>query len=196
MLNKIKNQKAGFTIIELMVSVAIVTVIVYICMDYLLLAFKAARYSDEQQEAVTIARNSMDIITKEIRGANSSEQGGYPLSFIEDDEIIFFSDIDDDNIYEKIRYFVSGITLTRVINEPGALNDYNTSGTSTSIADYINNISEPIFIYYDDNHNETDIINNVRLIQFNLKINVTPAIAPNDVYVKSEVNLRNLKDNL
>ena len=40
------------------------------------------------------------------------------------------------------------------------------------------------------------MINEVRLINVILKINVTPLVAPNDYYVETDIQLRNLKDNL
>ena len=69
-------------------------------------------------------------------------------------------------------------------------------GATTTIASYVNNQEEAIFTYYDNSYNETGLINNVRLINIKLKINVTPERAPMDYTVETDVTLRNLKDNL
>jgi len=195
MLNNKKNNQ-GFTLIELLVAVSITIIITLMVFDYMGVAFKIARYSDEQTTAVQEARYSMETVIEDLRGANASEQGDYTLQTINDDGLVFFSDVDDDDIFERVEYFLATTTLYRVVTEPGGANDYNMPGATSTIAIYINNDEESIFVYFDDSYNETDIINNVRLVKIVLKINVTPEIAPNDVYVESDVNLRNLKDNL
>jgi hypothetical protein len=63
------------------------------------------------------------------------------------------------------------------------------------VADYVNNLSSPIFKYYDSDLNETTNINDVRSVGVSLKINVTPERAPYDYILESDVQLRNLKDN-
>lgn len=192
----IKKYKQGFTLIEILVVVSIISVSVFIATDFITMGFRAVQFTKEQDMAVQTARRSMAMIVKEIRGANTSEQGDYPLILADDEEIIFFSDIDNDNEFEKIRYYIDGTELKKSVTEPGALHDYSGLPVTTVSAKYLNNNSEAVFVYYDETYTETDIINKIRLIKINLKINVTPSVAPNDVYVSSDVNLRNLKDNL
>ncbi len=197
MLNKInKLNNKGFSLIEITVVISIILISIYITTDFISMGFKTARFADEQDTAVKTARNSMETIIKEIRGANISEQGDYPLLLIDDEEIIFFSDIDNDDEFEKIRYYIDNTQLKKTVTEPGPAYDYSSAPINTVSANYLNNDADPVFVYYDDSYIETDVINRVRLIKVNLKINVTPSIAPNDVYVSSDVNLRNLKDNL
>ena len=76
------------------------------------------------------------------------------------------------------------------------LNDYDQPRSTTTIAQYMNNQDEPVFIYYDNNRAETADIDSIRLINIQLRINVTPWRMPNDYYVETDVHLRNLKDNL
>jgi len=192
---KYKNQH-GFTLIEILVVVSIISISVFMATDFIAMGFKTARFTEEQDTAVQVARRSMEMIVKEIRGANTSEQGDYPLILTDDEEVIFFSDLDNDNEFEKIRYYVDNTELKKSVTEPGALYDYSGVPITTISAGYLNNDSEAVFIFYDETYTATDIINEVRLVKINLKINVTPSIAPNDVYVSSDVNLRNLKDNL
>ena len=190
------TNREGFTLIEIMVAMSIVLVIGTIIIQFVRTSYEATRYESEQAEAVKNSRSGLIDITKEVRGANSSEQGGYPLEKITPEEFVFFSDVDDDGKTERIRYYLSGITLMKDVNAAGASNNYNTATTTTMIVNYINNDIEDIFRYYDSANNETPAINEVRLIKVILKINVTPEIAPADVYVETDVTLRNLKTNL
>ncbi len=191
-----KSHVSGFTLIELLVSISIMLLVMSMGYMFIRQGYKAITFSAEQEEAVSIGRRSMNIITKEIRGANTSEQGDYPLSVIEAQDVVFYSDVDDDTVMEKIRYFRNGSTLVKVINEPGPSNDYQTASATTTLSLYLNNQEEPIFTYFDSNNEETTMINDIRMIRINLRINVTPWRAPNDYYLETDVSFRNLKNNL
>lgn len=194
--NSVKFKSPGFTLIETLVSLSILIVITFIGTDFIRTGFKASVFLAEQDMAVQNARRALEYITKELRGANLSELGDYPLSVVEEDNIVFYSDMDDDNEYERIRYFSDNHKLFRVITQPGPLFDYNMPGATTTVAEYLFNQETPIFTYYDGNNNETDVVNQIRLIGVEVTINVTPERAPYDYTVYTKVNLRNLKDNL
>lgn len=190
------SNRRGFTLFETLVSMSILMIIIFMSTTFISSSFKSNRFAAEQEEAVTNARRAMDITKKEIRGANSSEQGDYALSIVENDDFCFYSDVDDDGQMEKIRYYLSGTNLIKELTEPGPANDYSSGSASEIISHYMNNQEENVFTYFDKDYNETDIINEIRLVNINLKINVTPSIAPNDYYVETDITLRNLKDNL
>lgn len=188
--------KKGFTLPEILTTLGILLIIIFISSDFIVNGFKSLRFEQEQEVAVKTARIAMEDLKREIRGANMSESGDYPLLVIEDDDFIFFTDVDDDYEFEKVRYRMIGTILEKSVYEPGPSNDYSTIGATMTIANYMNNDEEAVFLYFDSDYNETALINDVRLIQISLKINVTPTISPNDYYVTTDVNLRNLKDNL
>ena len=125
-----------------------------------------------------------------------SDKGDYPLSTTTAQTFSFYADIDNDLSAEKVTYFASSSVLYKTVSQPGTLLDYTGTTTTESIANYLNNRLEPIFRYYNASNTETAIINEIRLVNVSLKINVTPDIAPNDYYVETDANLRNLKDNL
>lgn len=191
-----KTNKKGFSFIELIVAIAIFLLIVTIVSAYLIQGFKISVFNAELQEAIENARRSVEIMTKNIRGANSSERGDYPLSVIDSDNFVYYTDTDDDDVMEKVEYVLDGLELKQTITEPGALNDYSEPGATIILADYVNNVENPIFKYYDANYNETSAINEIRLIKILMEINVTPERAPDNFSLEADVNLRNLKDNL
>lgn len=195
MWNNFKRQRA-FSLVEILVTISIFLVMIFIGSDYIINSLKTSRIAEEQDTAVQNARNAMNIMTKEIRGANSSEQGDYPLNEVEDDSFTYFTDTDDDMQTEKVRYFLTGTDLIKTVTEPGALNDYTGAVSTTTISRYVNNQEEAVFRYYDSEYNETASINEIRLIKVILKVNVTPEKMPNDYYVETDVTLRNLKSNL
>ncbi len=196
MKEKIQIKTFGFTLIELLVTISIFIVVTIMASEFIIRGFRSTTFEAEQGTAVQNARRGAEIMVKEIRGANNSERGDYPLAAIEEDNLIYYSDIDDDGYMEKVRYFLDGLLLKKVETQPGAGNDYSGSGATTTISSYVNNQNEAVFIYYDSSYVETDDINNTRLINIRLKINVTPERSPNDYYIETDVHLRNLKDNL
>ncbi len=196
MFKNIYKSLSGFTLIEILVVLAIFLLVFLIGAEFIIKGFKSISFGSEQETAISNARRAMELLSTDIREARSSEKGDYALSTNEEQNFIWYGDVDNDDIAEKISYLLSDTILKRVVTEPGPDNNYDQAGATTTIAQYVNNQAEPIFIYYDSDNNETTAMNNIRLIRIKLKINVNPEIAPQDYYVESDVHLRNLKDNL
>lgn len=190
-----KNQP-GYSLIEIIVAISIFLLVFILGANFIIRGFRSITFGSEQETAIQNARRAMENLAKDIREAKSSEKGDYPLSVTEEQNFIWYGDVDNDGVTEKIKYLLLSDILQRIVVEPGAENLYNGLGATTTIAQYVNNQTEPIFAYYDANNNETDIINDIRLINIRLKINVTPEQAPLDYYLDTDIQLRNLKDNL
>lgn len=191
-----RKNLTGFTLIEMLISMSIFILVIFLSSNFIIYGLRWTTFGSEQADAISTARRSMEVMVKDIRGANNSEQGDYPLSRIEKDDFIYYSDMDDDGKMEKIRYYLDGSELKKVVTEPGPANDYSLPGATSTIAYYVNNQEEPVFVYFDSNSAQTTDIDSVRMIRIVLKINVTPERAPNDYYAETDVHLRNLKSNL
>lgn len=196
MLDLLKKQNA-FTLLETIVVMAIMSILMIATSDYIGNGFRSIQFGSEQGEAVSNARKAITNISKDVREAARSERGDYPLDTIEEQNFIWYGDINNDGSAEKIKYLLDGSNLIRVVTPPGISNNYDPSNQSTTtIAQYVNNQGEAIFTYYNSSNNETGIINDVRMVNIVLKMNVTPEIAPKDYYIETDIQLRNLKDNL
>ena len=195
-MRKIITQQYGFTLIETLVVMAIFSIVILLAGDFIITGFRSTTFNSEQETAIQNARRGMEIMTKEIRGANNSARGDYPLSTIEEHDFIYYSDVNDDGRMERVRYFLDDTLLKKVTTPPGPANGYTVPSATTTIAKFMNNQAETIFTYYNNDYIETSDLDSIRLINIKLKINVTPERAPNDYYVETDVHLRNLKDNL
>lgn len=191
-----KFNKNGFSLIEVLIAVLIASVLMMIVNRFIIQSYKSITFASEQEKAIGSARDAINIMVKEIRSANSSEQGAYALLVTEEQNFIYYSDVDSDGETEKIRYFLEDNELKKVVTEPGILMNYSGTSATSTIADYMNNQEEIIFTYYDVDYLEVSTINDIRLVNIQLKINVTPEIVPNDYWARTDVHLRNLKDNL
>jgi prepilin-type N-terminal cleavage/methylation domain-containing protein len=189
------HHNPGYTLIEMIVAMAIFGVLVAMSGDYIINSLRATKFHAEQETAIQEARRGVENFTREVRGANSSERGDYALGRIEDDDVVFYTDVDYDDQMDRVRYFHHLGTLYRVVTPPGPSGNYQMPTSTSTISIYVTNDAEPIFTFYDNDYNETSLKNEVRLIKMILVINVTDR-APNEYYLESDVHLRNLKDNL
>jgi prepilin-type N-terminal cleavage/methylation domain-containing protein len=199
---RLKKFQAGFTLLEIVIVMSIFLFIVVSSYDFIIQTFKAGAFSTEQDDASRTARKAADVMVREIREAAYSSRGDYIFDTLGTSTLIFYSNVDNDTNEEKIRYFVSGTFLNRgVTKATGSPLQYLSANEKVSpIVYYVNNQSLPVFTYYDTNNN---LIANpsankifVRLVHISLMINVTPSTAPKDYYLDSDIQIRNLKDNL
>jgi prepilin-type N-terminal cleavage/methylation domain-containing protein len=203
--NKNIKKDKGFTIIELLVTMAIFTLILG---AITLFARDIFYYNNIFSGGLTSydqARKILQPISSEIRSASSSSLGSYPIEKTGDIEFIFFSDVNNDGLKERIRYFLSDTDLKRgVIIPSGTPLQYLTSNEKISIIiQGIRNGATPIFTYFDTNYNGSTaplsqpvMIIKVRLVKITLVIDADPNRPPSAVTVTTQVSMRNLKDNL
>lgn len=187
--------KNGFTLIELIVTTAIIVIVVTIAFDYIIQSQKTSNFAQEMEEANYNARNALNLLVREIRESNRSDMNSYPINIANPQELIFYSDIDKDIAVEKVRYFLDDTTIKRGVTEPtGDPLAYLPENEVISDAVlFLNNGESPIFTYFDENGNQISDIPFIRLVHINLKINVHPERAPRDFELNSDILLRNLQ---
>ena len=196
-------RKSGFTLVEIVVVIMLLGFAVSLFANFVVQGYRANLFGKEQDLAVQNGRKAAEQVTEEIREATQSDRGDYILDVVGDQNLSFYSNIDNDTDVEKVRYFLDGATSTfkkGVIEPSGDPIVYTGTELIVNVSQYINNQAEAIFTYYDTDNNiiadPTTNKNDIRLIHISLKINVTPKIAPQDYYVEMDAQIRNLKDNL
>jgi len=201
------RQKRGVTVIELLLAMSVFILIILGFYSYVIRGYRSVTFGTEQIDAIREAEIGIQQLTREIREASTAEDGSYALELAGDQEIIFYSDIDQDVYTERVRYTLNGTILEKGVTEPsGDPLTYNLAQEIvTTAVKYVNNQTMPIFTYYNQDY-PYDTENNplpaparlieTKLINIMLRVNVTPAVAPNDFDVQSDVQLRNLKTNL
>lgn len=194
-------RKQGFTLIEIIVVIMLLGLAVTLFTNFVVQGYKANLFGKEQDLAVQNGRKAAEEVAKEIREAVQSEKGDYILDIVEEQNLSFYSNIDNDADIEKVRYFLdNGIFKKGIIKPSGDPITYTGTESITDVSQYVNNQTEAIFTYYDTNNNiiadPTANKNDIRLIHISLKINVNPDITPQDYYVEMDAQIRNLKDNL
>ena len=100
-----KNPQHAFTLIETIVTIAVFGLSIVAISELILVFYRSERYTFEESTAINEARKGVEIMTKEIRGAQTGADGSYLIEKAADNEFIFYSDIDGDDIPERVRYF-------------------------------------------------------------------------------------------
>lgn len=198
----------GYSLVEVTVAVFLISVSLMALLGLQRFVGDTTRFSFEEMQAVEEARSGVDTLVREIRETLQSENGSYPLARADDQEIIFYADIDDDAEVERARYFLENAELRKGVIQPtdGIPAGYPESDEEVfTVAQFITNGTEPIFYYYDGNWplsaegNPLDTpsrLVDTKYMRVFLKVNVNPARVPRDFELSSGVQLRNLKENL
>lgn len=141
---------SGFTLIEMVVGLFASTIL--LSGLFLLLST-----SQSNQVSLVSSYLSVDAVNgnitnmiRTIRTAQPSANGSYLIESATSNEFILFSDIDGDDIVERVRYRRTGNTLERGVTEPtGVPATYPPAMEKfTVLADGISNGSVPVFSYY------------------------------------------------
>lgn len=200
-VNKKNKFRQGFTLVETLITIFIVTLIGLAIINFQIDIFSLNKISSDNLNAQTDARNTLKTIGAELRSLSPSNAGAYPLAITATSSLAFYVDTDNDSLKEKIHYFQSGNTLKRSSIKPtGTPLTYDPANEKiTTLINNLANGTSSVFYYYDKNYDGTGDpltepidIPAVRLI----KINIMLGQVPNIITVTTQISPRNLKDNL
>lgn len=202
-----RRQNSGFTLMETLVASFMATafVVVLISLEGTLRSSQDSLNLNTQ--SYNEASISIQAITRELRNARPAATGAYPLVLADDNEIIFYANIDEDKEPERVRYYVTGDQLNRGIVQPSGsppTYDLGTEGVNLVIP-YIANGASPIFTYYNGDY-PADTVNNplpaptrltdTKLVEVHVVINPEPERPESAYELVSSAQIRNLKTNL
>lgn len=103
----------GLTLIELLVSIAVLIGALFFVGGYMVNILNFQNYLSPSFEVQQELQSTLSEMSTDLRTMNYSSLGAYPIAAVGTSTITFFADIDNDGIYEQIRYFMSGDTMRR-----------------------------------------------------------------------------------
>ncbi len=200
----VKNKQLGFTLIEVLVGLFVLGLLAVSVGAFQKNIFFLEGFSRGSLIAQQEGRNAIKEMTKEIRSISSSSTGTYPIDTASQNSFTFYSDIDDDGLKERVRYFLDGTILKKGVLKPvgdPVVYDDNNEVVTDFVRDVIN--TNPIFSYYDSNYDgltppmtyPIDLAS-IRLVKIELTIDKNGSRAPSPMTFTFQVTMRNLKDNL
>jgi len=195
------SSKNGFTLVELMIAVAIFVILVIATSAFFISLYKEQASDIARIKRIDVAGKTIEIMSSEIRKMNRAENGIYPLEITEEQTLVFYSDIDSDGLTERVEYFLNGIVLEKKLVEPGDDLDYLGEEITTTIVDGVRNGAEPVFKYYDENYtgsedslSEPINITNVKVIEIIFDLNADEKNLSNSLRIETKIHPRNLKN--
>lgn len=192
------DRRRGFTLLEVLVTIAITTILLAGLASGIRVFYDTRANAIEQAQALSNARRGVETLVQDVREAAYADDGSYPLARIEPNTIVFYADEDRDASVEQITYRLASTTLQReVVEASGNPPDYTASPDSAIIARDVRNADrgEPVFTYWTAGASSTQATTTtaVRMVTASLIINVTPSRRPNDFTLSSSAMLRNLR---
>jgi type II secretory pathway pseudopilin PulG len=193
----------GFTLVEILFSVSIFIVVFLTLTLFSRNIWVYSTFISGGLENIDNSRNALKTMITEIRTAEQAETGAYMINQASGSTFSFYSDINNDGIKEKIRYFLDSGSIKKGVTEPkGSPLSYGAVDEKIStIATYITNTS--VFDYYDENYDgNSDAlpfpidITKVRLVKITLTMDKDINRSPSPMTLTSQVSIRNLKENL
>lgn len=99
----------GITYVETLVSIFILTLILGAILSFVVFLYRTNDIAWQQSVAIEEARRGVDLMGKEIRSAQPGDNGAYPIEIADDKQFVFYSDVDNDNKVERVRYFLGSV---------------------------------------------------------------------------------------
>ncbi len=197
----------GMTLVEMLMAIFILLIGLEGVSILFVNSWKMNKFVLETGNASFIASRTVNLIVSDVRRARQADNGDYPIESGGQNDLQIYIDIDGDGITERVHYYLSSGSIYRGVTKPNVVMPVtypNGDQTTTVLAQYISNTpSDPVFFYYNKNY-PSDTTNNplatpvavqdVRLIQVHLIVNIDPINAPNNINVESFAELRNLNN--
>ena len=189
----------GLSVVEMIVTLAIVGLISVAIVDSVLFFYKANASSLEQGFQVEHARRGVELFVRDVREATYADSGAYPLAAFGTSTVTFYSDTDTDTSIERIRYTLTGMTLYRnVTDATGTPPVYSGGGVTTTVSSYVRNNDEgtALFQYYNASSTAVTAASDITKI---VSITISPVVdivqkhAPGKFTLKESATIRNLR---
>ncbi|MBP6859439.1 MAG: prepilin-type N-terminal cleavage/methylation domain-containing protein [Candidatus Magasanikbacteria bacterium] len=202
-LKDLKNNNHGITLVEVLVSIGIFSFLVVGITSLFLTSWKYNKIVWEQLKTQNEGRKVTRDFVNELRIASISSIGAYPIESASSTAIVFYSNLDTDNLVERVRYFLSGRTLKKGVIKPTG-NPLVYSSANEVVVDVAHDLitSTPPFLYYDSTYTGAEsplsspvTVTQIRVVGVSLVLEEDPNASPVPFYIESKVMLRNLKDN-
>lgn len=200
------HNSRGVTLVELVVAIGIFALLSLGAAEIIIIGFRSNAAIWEHLEVQRDARRAVQQVVNVVRQAETSSVGAYPVAGAGANELIVYSNIDNNGYRERVRFFLDGTTLKKgIITPSGSPLVYETATeTITDVANNVTNVSlgTPIFSYYNSVYTGTEaamvqpvVVGDVRIISVRLILDKNPNVLPGAYDVESFAQIRNLKLN-
>lgn len=200
-----KHDKHGFTLIEAFVALGMFALIAVAVAWFVIQSLRSNDIIWEQLKTQNDGRAVVEQFVDDIRRAEPSSIGGYPIEDASTSTFVFFANIDSDIGRERIRFFLDGTDMKKGVIQPSG-DPINYSGTENivTVATDVVNLTKgaDLFEYYDETYPVTttpltvpDDLTRIRAVRIQLELEKDPTETPVPLHVEATASIRNLKSN-
>lgn len=195
------------TLLELLIAISVALIAMEGFTYLFLKTWDTNKFVLEEGMASAAASRATNKIVIQLRAVQQADNGDYPIESADDFDLVFYCDVDDDGVVERVHYYLDQANdqLNMGVSNPIAGNPVtypNSDEVVTVVTSYVVNESDnPIFFYYNDNYPGDTVNNplstptnvgNIQMIKVHLYVNINPVHAPDNINIESFVDLRNL----
>lgn len=199
------NNNFGFTFLEMVVSVGLVSLLIIGLVSMQNLIASTQEIITTSTQSYNEANIAIQVMSKELRNARTSTAGSYPLVLANDQEIVFYANVDADPEPERVRYYLASNQIKKGVIQPVGTTYPSNNEQVSLVISYIVNNAEPIFYYYNGDW-PADTTNNplgtpsrltdTKLVRINVISNPDPSRPESEYQLETSAQIRNLKTNL
>lgn len=201
----ISARREGFSLFEIILVAGIAAVFVFVVAGFQTNLNIMQNLTNQELQSRQDVDQTFQIMTTEIRSAGPSSLGAYAIDSAGTSSFAFYSDIDKDGLFERLRYFLGTSTVQKGVIKPAG-NPLVYATSSETVTSVVNNVritsSTKLFNYYDANYTGTQPsmtypidVTQIRLVQFSVYVDVNASSAPKASFFSSIVDIRNLRSN-
>ena len=208
-INSVSNKSiykhhSAFTLLEVLIAMGIFSLLVLAVSSILITSLRSNDIIWEQLETQSDGRRVLQQVVDLARKADQSSAGAYSIATADANEFIFYANVDNDSLRERVRFWLTDTTLKKGIIKPTGNPLQYVSGNEqvTELAHNVVNIAQnvPLFLYYDANYTGsgsalTQPVDEiaVRVIKVQFELEEAPTQSPVPLHLESTVSVRNLK---
>jgi type II secretory pathway pseudopilin PulG len=199
-VNYFEHKKKGMMLLEILVVVGIFVVISSSVWPLMANIFSQGTMLRNSLAANDEARIAIKKFIQEARIMSPSSLGAYPVLLASSTAFTFYSDVDNDNLKERYRYFIEGGSFKKGVTKPsGTPLVYNSAAEIKSIIiTHLYATSSTLFNYFDSNNTQMAYPMNataIRSVELLLPIAFPSQQGLRLITFSSRVTMRTLKDN-
>lgn len=190
----------GFTLIEVIITIGIVGFAIAFISLFAVNIFQSELFISENLEIEEDIKQALRIMAPEIRSINNSSSGSYGIAAVSSSSFSFYSDIDADGYFEKVRYFIDGNIFKKGVIEP-SISPFIYDPNQEKIKNVVEDISsDSVFYYYDDSYEGSQPplgypidISKIRSVKIVISIEKKVNLIPLPVELPLFITIRNLR---
>ncbi|MBI4128136.1 MAG: prepilin-type N-terminal cleavage/methylation domain-containing protein [Parcubacteria group bacterium] len=196
----LRESPRGFTLLELLIVVAIIALTFGVVFIFIVRGVTSQRHAIDSLIAQDKAQKVVTRLTKRLRAARPSDIGSYPIAEAEAARLTFYSNVDGDQLTERVTYEITNETLTETVLKPsGDPLEYTGTGTTELVIEHVRNEEGAVFTYYARGANPGDpplaepvAVSTIGLVEISLIIDEVTNMLPPPFQLRTLVWPRNI----